>query len=496
MGRSKLFRLGKCWQGDGYRLVWQISLASPLLCDDEKRKCFLVIDYAQAHRGFSLTMTKPHVFGSTAPAVALLRKYIPAAWVCGLMEDSATGDIWMSISTGQHSGSDQFWHIRLSRDKPPELSAILPDKTQIFRLSQKGSYTKRKVWSGPLPDDELCLERGEDLFPSLLSQLKRERDGDGVVEAAFSKTGDSEEVAGDITYGEYQRRARKKLRRRLKTVMRACQKQEKAVPAREAVEELKQQAELLQTWLFMVSSGQSSLRVKPEMSGLEEELCIRIDPKLSPGANVEKLFRLYRKQSQALASGTVFLERLRRQIERMKSDLLLLEMTELSESEVQKILDHHGLSERMQAPSQRQSCRKSGAQEQKHSICRVFGERSGEMFYVGKSPADNDQLTRSARSDDYWLHVIAATGSHVIVPRRTLHGRQLSPETKRTAAILALHYSKFRNDCAGEVYVTQRRFLRKQKGLPAGLWLVDQSDTYYLRYTEKELHHILEKVLT
>ena len=109
----------------------------------------------------------------------------------------------------------------------------------------------------------------------------------------------------------------------------------------------------------------------------------------------------------------------------------------------------------------------------------------------GKGPRENDHLTRGAKSDDIWVHAIGTKGSHVVVPRKSLKGGVPGPETKRTAAILALHFSKMRNSRAGEVYITRRRHLRKQKGLPVGLWLVDQAETFYVRYDEEELRQVL-----
>jgi hypothetical protein len=45
----------------------------------------------------------------------------------------------------------------------------------------------------------------------------------------------------------------------------------------------------------------------------------------------------------------------------------------------------------------------------------------------------------------------------------------------------------------GEVYCTRRQYIRKQKGLAAGLWLVDKSETVLIRYSSSELADIFSK---
>jgi predicted ribosome quality control (RQC) complex YloA/Tae2 family protein len=95
-----------------------------------------------------------------------------------------------------------------------------------------------------------------------------------------------------------------------------------------------------------------------------------------------------------------------------------------------------------------------------------------------------------AKSNDYWLHAVGTTGSHVIIPAREVKGSPPADLIKR-AAILAIYYSKLRGDMAGEVYISRRQHIKKRSGMAPGLWQIVQAETAYYRYDERELQETL-----
>jgi predicted ribosome quality control (RQC) complex YloA/Tae2 family protein len=86
------------------------------------------------------------------------------------------------------------------------------------------------------------------------------------------------------------------------------------------------------------------------------------------------------------------------------------------------------------------------------------------------------------------------TGSHVIVPVTPDIRQALPTQLLREAAILALHFSRMREDHAGECYITRKQFLKKQRGMPAGLWRIDQSESLFFRYSEEEVQNLLQTI--
>lgn len=58
---------------------------------------------------------------------------------------------------------------------------------------------------------------------------------------------------------------------------------------------------------------------------------------------------------------------------------------------------------------------------------------------VGDSAKENDELSMSCNPKYWWLHVSGCPGSHVVICHE---GEVVPKETKRDAAVLAVHHSK------------------------------------------------------
>jgi len=111
---------------------------------------------------------------------------------------------------------------------------------------------------------------------------------------------------------------------------------------------------------------------------------------------------------------------------------------------------------------------------------RRFRSPSGRLFLVGKSAVDNDELTfRISSPHDLWFHAEGHAGSHVIL--RKGKGETATEEEVFLGCCLALFYSKARDSMEGEVWYTERKFVRKKKGMPPGMVLVTQGKSKYLQ---------------
>ncbi len=99
--------------------------------------------------------------------------------------------------------------------------------------------------------------------------------------------------------------------------------------------------------------------------------------------------------------------------------------------------------------------------------------RSGYEIFVGKNARNNDELSfKFAHKNDTWLHAKDVTGSHVIIRHRA--GRDLPEEVLEYAAQLAAYYSKRKTDTLVPVQYTPRKYIRKRKGDPPGMVVVDR----------------------
>lgn len=123
---------------------------------------------------------------------------------------------------------------------------------------------------------------------------------------------------------------------------------------------------------------------------------------------------------------------------------------------------------------------------------RTFLARSGRRLLVGKGGADNDALTlHVARPYDLWLHAKDRAGAHVIVVRD--RGQDVASEDLVDGAHLAAHFSDARGEKLVDVQYTDRRYLRKPKGSPAGFVVVDREKVLVLRSEPGVLAGLLER---
>lgn len=105
---------------------------------------------------------------------------------------------------------------------------------------------------------------------------------------------------------------------------------------------------------------------------------------------------------------------------------------------------------------------------QGRSVARRFVSPDGMTVLVGRSADDNDVLTcKLCRPGDFWLHVAAESGSHVVV--RNPDGLpELPRETARFAAGLAAGYSKARKGGRVTVHLARGADVSKPRGLAPG----------------------------
>ena len=105
---------------------------------------------------------------------------------------------------------------------------------------------------------------------------------------------------------------------------------------------------------------------------------------------------------------------------------------------------------------------------------RVF-KRNGYDIFVGRNARNNDELSfRFAHKEDLWLHAKDVAGSHVVIRQRA--GQNVPLAVLEYAAQLAAFYSKRKNDTLVPVLYTPRKYVRKRKGDPPGMVVVNRED--------------------
>ena len=102
-------------------------------------------------------------------------------------------------------------------------------------------------------------------------------------------------------------------------------------------------------------------------------------------------------------------------------------------------------------------------------------EHEGFKIWVGKNAGANDVLTQKySYKEDLWLHVKDVAGSHVLVKWKA--GKSFPKEVIERAAGLAAYFSKRKNESLCPVIVTSKKYVRKRKGDPAGMVVVEREE--------------------
>ena len=115
------------------------------------------------------------------------------------------------------------------------------------------------------------------------------------------------------------------------------------------------------------------------------------------------------------------------------------------------------------------------------SVARRFVSPDGFVVLVGRTAADNDVLTfKIGAPRDFWLHVAADSGSHVVV-RNPDGVASLPRDTVQFAAGLAAGYSKLRDGGRVAVHLCTCADVGKPRGMPSGKVTIEHYRTVHAK---------------
>ena len=101
-------------------------------------------------------------------------------------------------------------------------------------------------------------------------------------------------------------------------------------------------------------------------------------------------------------------------------------------------------------------------------------------MWVGKNSENNDLLTmKYSKPSDLWFHARGSSGSHVILRIGTGKGEPSRKALEETAAIAAF-YSKMKTAKHVPVAVTERKYVRKPRGAPAGTVTIEREKLLFV----------------
>ena len=318
----------------------------------------------------------------------------------------------------------------------------------------------------PLPDSEPPVH------------LKARDFGDDV-EATFR------EIAREAALSSGRKRIGSALKKERKRAEKYIEKMEVDRRELEPPEELRKRGELLAIHSRQIEKGRKSITVPDIFLPDAPPITLPLDPLLDGSKNVEKAFSRAKKNELRLVG-------LNARIAQMEDRLLqLMELTELLDNvtEPEELREIDGKAREMGIGRAEPKAVKSGPTV---SGPKEFVSRDGNRLFVGRNDRQNEIVTfEIARGNDYWFHVQDAGGSHVVA----LIGKkdQLKQETLLDAATLALLHSKLKSQGKGDVIYTQRKYVKKIKGGPAGKVIYSQIRTIHLQLESSRIERLVGK---
>ena len=468
-------RLIKAWQTEDGRLIWQINPYDPIDKTRFPKKLYLIIS-SSPKPSVTIADEKPSRIKPSGQFVSLIRKYMPSGSLI---------DLWLSkskpqIKVLQIASQNQIHYISTENSRPPVINLITGSPlANVCRLTPKACYTKKQLF-----EEFNYQEFEKQSFEKLLKGYEKFQD-----EAHKINTNtESENLASnDLESTKYQRESIKRLKRRRKTFEKTLSKSQNELNqlTPEFLAENKLKATLLQNYAYLVKPGDFSLELTPAQTGLDQKILIDLDPDKKPGSNIEAYFKENKKNLTKLSNLQKRTRKVQAELSKLNEDIMSLEAKPWDDAKIIDVLKKHGVK-----PSKQES--KIQKSEKASVPFRKYVTDDGTVYLVGKGPKENDELTKKAKSNDHWIHTSELPGAHVIIPRASRKNRTLSREQIKRAGMLSIHFSKLREGKAGEVYVTTKHFLKKKKGLPAGMWIVEKSETTYIKYTENEIKALLD----
>lgn len=269
---------------------------------------------------------------------------------------------------------------------------------------------------------------------------------------------------------------RRQLSRHMKRVEKKEQIQRQTLQDARNADQYKQKGQLLTAHFHLIPTGRNEVQVPDYNQEGYPMVTIELDPRLSPSANVQRIFKHYNKAkaSQKYTS---------QQLRKTKAERNYLEnvFTQIELADEAQILEEIR-QELISLDYLKKTRRKRAKKDQSHS-CKPekYTSIDGLPILVGRNNRQNDELTfRLSSPNHMWFHARNIPGSHVLI----LAEEPIPPETMEQAALLAAYFSKSRNSPKVDVDYTLRRNVRKPKGAAPGFVHYDNAKTIVVNSAE------------
>lgn len=247
---------------------------------------------------------------------------------------------------------------------------------------------------------------------------------------------------------------------------------EKELSAASRADDYELFGKLLMANLHSLSKGMKSVVLQNSFSG-KEEITVSLDPTLTPVQNAERYFHKAKSSTSAREEATERLNEL--QHRKQLVGMLIQRAGDADDSTSLKNFLQLYRTELLHLGYMTEQ------EQKKLPPFKMFTVDGGFTVYAGKSSENNDLLTlKYAKPNDLWFHARGSSGSHVVLKVGTGKGKPTKKSIEQAAAIAA-YYSKMKNATQVPVAMTEKKYVRKPKGAPAGTVVIEKENVIFVK---------------
>ncbi|MEW5799047.1 MAG: NFACT family protein [Bacteroidota bacterium] len=229
---------------------------------------------------------------------------------------------------------------------------------------------------------------------------------------------------------------------------------------------------LLMSNLHLITKGMNSITVENTFEP-DKRVSIHLEPSLSP---IQNAHRYFDKAKRSKSTHAETQERLIAVKKRFETLTTLVENAHDASTSISLKNFLHLHNEQL---------RELGYMTEKEQEAlppfKIFQVDGGFTVYAGKSSENNDLLTtKFARPNDLWFHARGSSGSHVVLKIGTGKGEPSKKAIEQSASIAA-YYSKMKTARNVPVAVTEKKYVRKPKGAPAGTVVIEKEKVIFVK---------------
>lgn len=362
----------------------------------------------------------------------------------------------------------------LTGDEPMNAEIV---QSALERIEQTAEEVRQEILSATTFVLWRCGNGCDDKL--LLSPLRQMHNALARGEYIQSFSSASEAVRASIAAEGKERRIKEKILRARARLKATLVKTERAIEAISRDERGAARARERRLWaellLALPNLNERGGEVIEVQSYDGDTLRIPLNPALSLRENAENYFKKAAAARETLAVREARKRRLTTIAQRLREALTKLETLQ-NEKEIEAFMNN---LEREHLRANHNG--EAQVAHQKTTRFREFPLGENYVLYVGKTAADNDELTlKFAKPNDYWFHARGVAGSHAVL--RSPHKDKKPPKRViEKAASIAAYYSKAKNARLAPVAYAQKKYIHKPKGAAVGAVVMEREEVVMAR---------------